>query len=283
MNFYIIIPAHNEESSIGLTLNSLINQSLLPKQLIVVNDNSTDNTQNIIEAYSTKHSWISLVNHKSSNTHIPGSKVIEAFYKGVSLLDDNYDVICKFDGDIILPHNYLEQIALLFKENKSVGIAGGLAFIQKNDTWVYENIASKNHVRGPIKAYRKDCFKAIGGLKPSIGWDTVDTLLAKYYGWEIQTDKSLQVKHLKPTGENYNKGLKHLQGEAMHKMRYGFLITLISGIKQAYLRKNYTLVLTYLSGYFNAKKNNIPFLVTESEGKFIRHIRWQGILGKFKK
>ena len=49
MDFYIIIPAHNEQSSIGLTLDSLVNQTVLPKHIVVVNDNSTDETSDIVE------------------------------------------------------------------------------------------------------------------------------------------------------------------------------------------------------------------------------------------
>ena len=47
MNYYIIIPAYNEEAFIGLTLQSLISQTVLPKKVVVVNDNSTDNTAKI--------------------------------------------------------------------------------------------------------------------------------------------------------------------------------------------------------------------------------------------
>ena len=110
MNFYIIIPAHSEADSIGLTLQSLVNQTIESKKLVIVNDNSTDNTEEIIKAYADKHSWISLVNNKSSDKHLPGSKIINAFYKGYEGLDEDYDVICKFDADLIFPNNYLEQL-----------------------------------------------------------------------------------------------------------------------------------------------------------------------------
>ena len=82
LNFYIVIPAHNEQDSIGLTLDSLVRQTLLPKKVVIVNDNSTDETQEIVESYTTKYPWIKLVNIKSSNEHLPGSKIIKAFYKG---------------------------------------------------------------------------------------------------------------------------------------------------------------------------------------------------------
>lgn len=281
LNFYIIIPAHNEQSSIGLTINSLASQTLLPKRVVIVNDNSTDKTDDIVEGYAEKYTWLHLVNSKSSNHHLPGSKIINAFYKGYHTLDDDYDVICKFDADLIFPDNYLESIANHFKANKSLGMAAGFCYIEKNDSWVLENLTRKDHIRGALKAYRKACFLEIGKLKPSMGWDTVDELLAKYYNWTILLDESLQVKHLKPTGVNYNKASKYLQGQAMYKMRYGFIITCISALKLAYKKRNLSLFNDYIVGYFKAKKENVDYLVSKQEGQFIRNLRWKGMLKKF--
>ncbi|GGW68845.1 glycosyl transferase family 2 [Winogradskyella epiphytica] len=281
MNFYIIIPAHNEEDYIAKTLESLVKQSLLPKALVVVNDNSTDNTQNIAEAYASKYSWISVVNSKSSDKHLPGSKIIHAFNKGLATLDTSFDVICKFDADLIFPNNYLEKIAHHFQTNPKLGMASGFCYIEKNGEWILENLTNKDHIRGALKTYKKDCFNQIGQLKPSMGWDTVDELLAKYNGWEILTDDSLHVKHLKPTGQSYNKASKYLQGEAMYKMRYGFWITLISAFKLAYKKGSFRLFQDYMSGYFKAKSNQSDFLVSEDEGQFIRDLRWKGIKNKF--
>lgn len=281
MNFYIIIPAHNEQDSIGQTLESLANQSLLPKKVVVVNDNSTDNTKTIIEDFSKKYTWLTLVNNVSSNEHLPGSKIINAFYKGYETLDDSFDVICKFDADLIFPSNYLEQLSKHYNSNPKLGMASGFCYIQNNGDWVLENLTRKDHIRGALKSYRKDCFLQIDKLKPSMGWDTVDELLAKFYGWNILTDETLHVKHLKPTGISYNKASKYLQGEAMYKMRYGFTITLISALKLAYKKGSFSLFKDYMTGFFKAKQNKLEFLVTKEQGLFIRQLRWKGMLNKF--
>lgn len=281
LNLYIIIPAHNEEDSIALTLESLVNQTLLPKKVVVVNDNSTDNTQHIVETFTSKYPWITLINSNSSSEHLPGTKIINAFYKGFETLDDSYDVICKYDADLIFPNNYLESIVFLFNKDTKIGVAGGLLYIKINNKWVYETIASKSHVRGPIKAYRKACFEKIGGLKKSIGWDTVDVLLAQYNGWEIKTDKNLKVKHLKPTGKNYAENTKYLQGEALYKMRYGFLLSFLSALKLACKKKSFALFKDYIFGYLKASIEKFDFIITEDEGKFIRKLRWKNIQNKF--
>lgn len=281
MNIYIVIPAHNEEDYIGKTLESLVTQTLLPNKVVVVNDNSSDRTQTIAEEYASKYPWITVLNSKSSDAHLPGSKIIHAFNKGLDSLDSNYDIICKFDADLIFPENYLEQIVNHFNANEKLGMASGFCYINNDSNWVLENLTNKDHIRGALKSYRKDCFDQIGQLKPSMGWDTVDELLAQYYGWEILTVESLHVKHLKPTGQSYNKASKYLQGEAMYKMRYGLWITLISALKLAYKKASFQLFRNYISGYFRAKSRKTEFLVSKKEGEFIRDLRWKGIRNKF--
>lgn len=282
MNFYIVIPAHNEAAFLEQTLQSLVNQSLKPKKIVVVNDHSTDGTQLIIEKYSATYNFIVGIQKSSSSQHEPGSKIINAFYTGFDILDNNYDVICKFDADLIFPENYLETVATHFKQNKKTGMVGGFCYIESNGEWILENLTNKDHLRGALKAYRKACFEQIGKLKPSIGWDTVDELLAKYYGWNTKTDETLIVKHLRPTGRGYQASSSLLQGEAMYKMRYGVIITLISAVKIAFKKKQFAIIPDYIKGFIRAKKQKTPFLITKEQGDFIRKLRWRGILKKLK-
>lgn len=273
MNYYIVIPAHNEEAFISLTLQSLISQTHLPKKVVVVNDNSTDKTGEIVLAFAKENPFITLVDKTSSAIHLPGSKVIQAFHKGFESLDDNYDVIVKLDADLILPHNYFETIIRHFEKDPAIGMAGGFAYIEKNGEWILENLTDKNHIRGAFKAYRKECFKQIGNLKPAMGWDTVDELLSKFYNWKVITDDSLIVKHLKPTGANYNKTARYKQGEAFYTLGYGFAITAIASAKLAMMKKKPSLFIDYIKGFWKAKSARTPLLVTAEQAKFIRNYR----------
>lgn len=275
MKYYIVIPAFNEEKFIELTLNSLINQTVLPDKIVVVNDNSTDQTAEIVTALAEKNSCITLLNKTSEAIHLPGSKVIQAFHNGYEILDEHYDVLVKLDGDLILPNNYFETILSIFEKNEKVGMAGGFAYIEKNGNWVLENLTDKDHIRGAFKAYRKQCLLDIGNLKPAMGWDTVDELLARYYGWQIVTEGSLHVKHLKPTGANYNKKARYKQGEAFYTLGYGFVITAIAAVKLAFMKKRPFLVVAYLIGFWKARKAKMPLLVTAEQAKFIRNYRLQ--------
>jgi len=273
MNYYIVIPAHNEEAFIALTLESLISQTVLPKKIVVVNDNSTDKTTEIVSAFAKENPFISLVNKTSEAIHLPGSKVIQAFHKGFEALDSNYDIIVKLDADLILPNNYFETIIQHFEKDATIGMVGGFAYIEKNGEWVLENLTDKDHIRGAFKAYRKECFLQIGNLKPAMGWDTVDELLSKFYNWKVVTDASLIVKHLKPTGANYNKTARYKQGEAFYTLGYGFFITAIASAKLAMMKKKPLLFFDYLSGFWKAKKAHTPLLVSKEQARFIRNYR----------
>ncbi len=275
MKFHIVIPAHNEANLIGLTLESLVNQTALPSKVVVVNDNSTDNTEEIVNQFSEKYPWISIVNNTSEATHLPGSKVILAFNKGLEALDTDYDFIVKADADLIFPKNYFEAITKHFQSNPRIGMVGGFAYIEKNGEWILENLTDKDHIRGAFKAYRKACFEQISGLKPAMGWDTVDELLCKFYGWQVKTDESLHVKHLKPTGANYNKTSRYKQGEAFYSLGYGFVITTIASLKLALRKGKPFLFIDYIKGFWRAKKAKKPFLVTKEQAQFIREYRWK--------
>ncbi|MEM0575411.1 glycosyltransferase [Flavobacterium polysaccharolyticum] len=275
MKYYIVIPSYNEEALIGLTLQSLISQTVLPSKIVVVNDNSTDRTADVVLAFAKNNPYISLVNKSSENIHLPGSKVIQAFEKGFETLDDNYDLIVKIDADLIFPSNYFETIIKHFQSDERIGMVGGFCYIEKNGEWILENLTDKDHIRGALKAYRKETFKQIGGLKPAMGWDTVDELLCKFYNWKVVTDESLHVKHLKPTGASYNKAARYKQGEAFYSLGYGFIITAISSLKLAMRKGRPLLFIDYMMGFLKAKSSGKPLFVTAEQAKFFRNYRWK--------
>ena len=279
MKVSIIIPVYNEEGFIKKSIESIINQTTKPQKVIYVNDSSTDETRNIIKEFSEKHEWIDLIDHESNQEHEPGSKVVKAFNFGLKNLNISYDIICKFDADIIIPNNYVERLVNIFSNNNNVGIAGGNLYIFKRGKWLYEKIAAKSHVRGPIKAYRRKCFEEINGLKSSIGWDTVDVLLAQKKGWKIYTDKSLVVKHLKPTGDKYSIKSKILQGQSLYIMRFGIVLSILSLVKSSINNCTPSKLLFGSVGYLIALFKQKPFIVTKEEGYFIRKFRW-GVIRK---
>ncbi len=279
MNIGIVIPAHNEEKHIASTLDSLLNQTYQAGKIIVVNDNSTDSTEDIVKSYSKDR--IELITKTSCDQNVPGSKVVEAFNTGLRRLDLNeIDIICKYDADLIFPAHYLQSIVNRFENNKKLGMVAGHCTVLKDETWLIENLNNPDHIRGALKAYRTDCFKEIGGLRSSMGWDTIDEMLARYYDWEVETIPDLLVKHLKPTGSAYENQSYEKQGEVTYKMRLGLVLTLFTAVKMAMKKNRPSILREFLNGYRKSKQNNVEQLVTESQGKFIRNYRWKGIRKK---
>ena len=74
MNIGIIIPAYNEAESIGVTLQSLLNQTYLPYQIIVVDDGSTDTTAEVVNQIATQYPVVQLVQRSEKGEHLPGAK-----------------------------------------------------------------------------------------------------------------------------------------------------------------------------------------------------------------
>ena len=147
--------------------------------------------------YKKDHKNFRLINNISIDSYEPGKKIVKSFLLGYESLKKEYDFIVKLDADILLPLNYFKKISSAFKK-ENIGIVGGYLYQKnKNGKWFLEHAMDKNHVRGAIKAYSKDCYKSIGGLKPTMGWDSVDELLAFYNGFKVKTLPNLKVKHLR--------------------------------------------------------------------------------------
>ena len=115
--------------------------------------------------------------------------------------------------------------------------------------------------------------------------------IGHHYKWDktsqpyfnAHKDASLIVKHLKPTGANYNKTARYKQGEAFYTLGYGFLITAIASAKLAMMKKKPLLFLDYIKGFWKAKWDKKPLLVSEEQATFIRQYRWKKMKDKIVK
>jgi glycosyltransferase involved in cell wall biosynthesis len=282
MDYIVIIPAFNEADNIGHTLDGLVAQTLRPQEVLVVNDGSTDDTPQIIDQYHDQYPWIRRVDSRAEARHQPGAKIVRAFYQGFHQIQAAYDVVVKLDADLGLPPDYFERVAALFAQDAKIGIAGGVNVVQRNGEWVYEDFADKDHVKGAFKAYRKACFEDIGGLRASVGWDSVDELLARYHGWKIQTDQDLWIKHFRPRGKTTGvTRVMRKMGRAMYRMRYGWWVTLFSALKAGLRNQPYGITAwAVLQGYWQAQRAGDAFIVDAKEGAFIRQYRWERMKGK---
>ena len=291
MKFLIIIPTHNEEKNILFCLESLKKQTFRDYKIVVVNDGSTDQTQNIVNEFAAAHPDFEIKNLEKSE-HQPGAKVVRTFNKGLEVVDfEEFDVVCKFDADIIFPENYLGKINEIYEKNPKAGMVSGIVKIKKSvfenklafdfrdekKQWVFENISSKNHVRGPIKSYRKECFQEMNGLRPVLGWDNIDVMLAKKNGWEVLTIKDLWVKHLRPTAYKYKNQKAEKLGEYFYNIGLSLPLAVISSGKSSSKNRSIAeFLLTMKSFLIQKGERNL----SKEEIKYIRNLRWSQIFKK---
>ena len=291
MKFLIIIPTHNEEKNILFCLESLKKQTFRDYKIVVVNDGSTDQTQNIVNEFAAAHPDFEIKNLEKSE-HQPGAKVVRTFNKGLEVVDfEEFDVVCKFDADIIFPENYLGKINEIYEKNPKAGMVSGIVKIKKSvfenklafdfrdekKQWVFENISSKNHVRGPIKSYRKECFLDMNGLRPVLGWDNIDVMLAKKHGWEVITIKDLWVKHLRPTAYKYKNQKAEKLGEYFFNIGLSLPLMLISSGKSSLKNQSFSEFFITLKSFL---KQNHPSSLSKEEIRYIRNLRWSQIFKK---
>jgi len=105
------IPCRNDAVNLSKCLNALLNQTLLPKQIVVVNDGSDKEVNALTQSFNFES--VNLSAHKKSYV---GSPLMAKIHNvGLEILDqiDSYDYILVLGADHILPSNYLED--LVFK------------------------------------------------------------------------------------------------------------------------------------------------------------------------
>jgi biofilm PGA synthesis N-glycosyltransferase PgaC len=199
-SYLVISPVKDEQLYIETTLQSMVAQTLKPVRWIIVDDGSSDATAAIVERYSRRHSWISLLRLPKRATRHVGSPVVRAFNAGLEIAQlENFDFTVKLDCDLRLPPAYFELLLARFEQDQGLGIASGVYVEQQNGTSAAVAMPDY-HAAGACKVVRTRCFQQIGGFVVSRGWDTVDEIRAQALGWRTSHFPDLVFDHLRPEG-----------------------------------------------------------------------------------
>jgi chlorobactene glucosyltransferase len=110
----VIIPARNESENIGNILNDLINQHYRNLEIIVVDDDSGDNTAEIVINYSEIDPRIQLIRTGLRDKNWLGKNF--ACYTGASTADGRYYLF--LDADVRLEPEAISRIIAYFKKSK---------------------------------------------------------------------------------------------------------------------------------------------------------------------
>lgn len=170
----VIVPAYNEVENIEATLMSLINNRDITKEILVVNDGSTDDTAVVVDRFITQHPHenIRLIS-------IPNGGKANALNTGIAA--SSHDFLVCMDGDTIFEPTTIRLLMEPFADPR-VGAVGGKVYttslgsflgrMQALEYMIGQNIDKRalgtvngiNVVPGPVGGWRKEAVIRAGGL-----------------------------------------------------------------------------------------------------------------------
>ena len=111
----IYVPVFNGEKTIKKCLDSIFNQTLIPNKILVINDNSTDNTKKILDDYGND---IEVINNEK-NEGLSHSRFL-----AVNYLKTKY--IASIDADVVLSKDWLNRVYKSLEKNSATMVGGKL-------------------------------------------------------------------------------------------------------------------------------------------------------------
>lgn len=277
-NYLIITPVRDEIRYIENTITSVVRQTLLPLQWIIVDDGSTDGTSDILDTHAARTDWIKIVHRSNRGFRAAGGGVVEAFYEGyAALARADWHFIVKLDGDLSFAPDYFEQCFMAFEADEKLGIGGGTVCRVEHGELKVDSVGDPPfHVRGATKIYRRACWEMISPLAQAPGWDTIDEVKANLLGWNTRTFAALKLVQHKPTGGadgNWRNWFKN--GRANYITGYHPLFMLAKSVKRTFLNKPFFVEsIALMAGFFSGYINGIP---QAPDDQAIRYLRQQQV------
>lgn len=201
--YVLLTAAYNEEAYIGRTIESVAGQTLLPQRWVIVDDGSTDRTNEIVQSYAAKYPFIRLVRIQEKHARNFGAQVM-AINRGLEQLRDvDYGFIANLDADLSFEPTYYHKLLQKFDEDPKLGLAGGFIYEQGDDGVFRSRLMNTEYSIGhAVQMVRRECYDSIGGwvAMPYGGQDWQALVNAQMRGWRIKAFRDLPVCHHRPTG-----------------------------------------------------------------------------------
>lgn len=179
----VIMTNYNHARFLPETIESVLNQSVLPMEFIIIDDHSTDESINIIESYAQKHPLIKLIKN------IQNKGVLYNINKLINLAQGEYFYGISAD-DKILPGFFEEALSLLLQHPNAAFCCSDPGFISEDGRFFWEKknhlgyqatfFSSKSFTEMLKKKYfslgtftaiiKKSSFMAVGGFIPQLKW-----------------------------------------------------------------------------------------------------------------
>jgi glycosyltransferase involved in cell wall biosynthesis len=205
-SYVLMTSGYNEEENIGKTIESLLAQTVLPKTWVIVSDGSVDRTDEIVQGYAAKHSFIRFVRKQRAPGRSFGSKVLALKSASELLQREGFDFIGNLDADITLNAPYFEELLRRFEARPKLGLAGGYVCEKIDGEYQSRRGNRVYSVAHAAQVMRRECYEAIGGyaVLEYGGEDWHAQTSARMHGWEIEAFPELPIYHHRRTGEADN-------------------------------------------------------------------------------
>jgi glycosyltransferase involved in cell wall biosynthesis len=278
----IVSPVRNEASHIERVALALDGQTRRPDLWIVVDDQSTDETPQILARLAERLDFMSVMQSPRGSDDAPKDRLalgIEArsFNAGLNSVPwGTFTHIAKLDGDIELPPRYFELLLDEFAHDSALGLAGGVLRERDGEGWArgVGDSESDYHVRGALKCYTRDCLRAIGGIEERMAWDTIDEVYARMRGYNTRTMSQLIALHHRPcaSADGLLRG-RARGGRGFYIAQYSLAWVLARAVKTASERPVGLSGLAFLAGYLWAGVTGVPRVDDPEFRAFVRRER----------
>ncbi|OGU32232.1 MAG: hypothetical protein A2057_04780 [Ignavibacteria bacterium GWA2_35_9] len=231
ISYVLLTAAKNEEKYIRQTIESIVSQKILPEKWVIVSDASTDSTDDIIQEYAYKFSFIQYVRATDQSKRDFASKTFALNIGYKYLKDLDYNFIGFLDADVTFSPIYYETILNKFLLDLKLGVAGGI-FYDVYDGKRHKIPISYHSVGGAVQLFRRKCYEDIGGLVPLIsgGIDTYAEISARQYGWKVRTFDDAEILHHRRTGTAATKLIRYKFRQGIVEYSLGYY-PLFQGLK----------------------------------------------------
>ena len=199
LTYALITPARNEAVDLPRLAQSLGAQSQLPVEWVIVDHGSTDATAEIAAELAAENDWVHPVAVPGEAVPTRGGPIVQAFSAGLDALAGTPDIVVKLDADVSFEPDHFSQLVAEFANDPTLGIASGTCYEFEDGTWVAK-LTARSHVRGAVRAYRRQCLEDVTPLEQRFGWDTIDELKAQLHGWSTRTIAEIGFFHHRTTG-----------------------------------------------------------------------------------
>ncbi len=203
MKYSIITPTKNEALFIEETIKSVISQDIHPCEWIIMDDESTDNTFEIINKYLKNYPFIKYIKLTSYRKEYKnrGGRVASIINYADTLRTQPVDVIAKIDADVSFDNRFFANMLSEFEKDPKLAVASG----HMVENGIAEEIDERNSGRGATLMIRYDVYLQIGKFVESKtrGEDDMAYISARSFGWNTQTF-DYYFNHLKPIGSRHS-------------------------------------------------------------------------------